>query len=375
MRQKKENPAVTGGFSQEDRSASDRRDEKDWILPPRLNPGDRAALIAPASPSSPKRLAEAVRALQGLGLRPVIFPSCRSRDEYLSGSDSLRSQDFMRAFTAPDIRAVFCLRGGYGSARILDRIDYEILRRHPKIFVGFSDITALHAALNEKARLITYHAPMPSSYRSCDESITLSSLKAALFSANGAYELIKIRKEPKDEDAGYRAADEDPHDSRKKRLPLKPKKSMKPEAGRLSGRLCGGNLTVLASLLGTPYEPDLSEKLLFLEDVGEKTYRIDRAFTALRLAGKLRGCRGILLGTFSDCPPAGKGGRTCEAVIREIAAPLGIPVLSGLPFGHSGPNMTITCGARCDVLIGNSEMRLKISPMASGPEAEKQSSA
>lgn len=301
------------------------------ILPARLHRGDRAALIAPSSPASEKQLREAVRSLRELGLEPVTFSSCLSRREYLSGDDRLRALDLMLAFSDPKIRAVFCLRGGYGSARILNLIDYDVIRRNPKIFAGFSDATALHAAIFSKCRLITYHAPMPSfPYRKYDSDITLASLREALFSEHGSYELKKAGSGSPVSSAVFRETEK--------------------EKVVMSGTLCGGNLTVFASLLGTPYEPDTGGCILFLEDIGEETYRVDRAFTSLCLAGKLDGCRGILLGTFSGCNPPHRGWRSCEEIIKETAAAFSVPVVYGLPCGHSAPNLTLPIGARCSVI-------------------------
>ncbi len=268
-----------------------------YICPPRLREGDRAALIATASPASEKQLAEAVRSLKELNLSPVVFSSCRAQKEYLSGDDRLRAHDLMLAFSDPRIRAIFCLRGGYGSARLLDLLDYNTIRQNPKIFAGFSDVTALHAAFAKHCGFITYHAPMPSyPYRKYDRHITLASLQAALFSESGSYELKKAEsgagKTDKKESCGNRTEGGSAPGI------------FGTETAVMNGRLLGGNLTVFASLLGTPYMPDTDGCILFLEDVGEKTYRIDRAFTSLRLAGKLKGCRGILLGTFSRLHPA-----------------------------------------------------------------------
>ena len=153
-----------------------------YIRPPRLREGDRTALIATASPASEKQLAEAVRSLKELNLSPVVFPSCRAQKEYLSGDDRLRAHDLMLAFSDPGIRAIFCLRGGYGSARLLDLLDYNTIRQNPKIFAGFSDVTALHAAFAKHCGFITYHAPMPSyPCRKYDRHITLASLQVRAF--------------------------------------------------------------------------------------------------------------------------------------------------------------------------------------------------
>ena len=368
------------------------------VRPEPLSEGDKVALISPSFYTSRKKLEDAVRSVEMLDLEPVVFPSCINKYDYLAGDDSLRAEDLMRAFSDPSIRAVFCLRGGYGAARILDLIDYKIIRKNPKAFIGFSDITALHTAINQRCGLITYHGPMPTApYHSMDKEISLSSLKKCLFGKESEYEVqlkeMKIlnegnrkRKENIDRTTGQAPIPDAASDRKQKRAGALSEQAdtLSEQTGALSartgtlseqadalsalagtlseqagslparagalmcGRLCGGNLTVLAAALGTPYEIETAGKILFLEDVGERTYRIDRAVSSLRLAGRLRACSGILLGTFEGCTPA-PGGRTCEQIIKEIAEPLGIPVLSGLPCGHSKPNMTLPFGAWCEI--------------------------
>ena len=424
-------------------------DGRKMIRPEPLSPGDQAALIAPSFHTSRKKLDDAVRSVEMLGLVPVVFPSCISKYDYLAGEDNLRAEDVMKAFSDPLIRAVFCLRGGYGAARILDLIDYEVIRKNPKVFVGFSDITALHTAINQRCGLITYHGPMPTaSYHSLDKEISLASLNHWLFDKQPVHEIQwkeakilnrgRIQKincgteklihnaarclddrrkcdgandviEMHTGHSAGKAGAEDARAVMHERVPGaaricagqpdrktgaedaravmhehilgaarvcagQPDRKAGAEDARtvmhehilgaarvcagqpdrktgalMSGRLCGGNLTVLAAALGTPYEIETAGKILFLEDVGERTYRIDRTVTALRLAGRLQACSGILLGTFEGCTPD-PGGRTCEQIIREIAEPFGIPVLSRLPCGHSKPNMTLPLGAWCEIL-------------------------
>ncbi len=324
------------------------------VRPAPLSEGDPVALISPSFYTSQKKLTSAVRSVEMLGLKPIAFASCSDRYDYLAGCDALRADDLMKAFADPSIRAVFCLRGGYGAARILDLIDYDIIRQNPKVFIGFSDITALHTVINQKCGLITYHGPMPTApYYSQDEEVTLSFLKRALFCKKGEYEihlngLRVLNEETRTKRKIENENDSEPYSDSDEEFGCAGPSNAK--AGALmSGRLCGGNLTVLAAALGTPYEIETAGKILFLEDVGERTYRIDRAVTSLRLAGRLEACSGILLGTFEGCAPE-PGGRTCEQIITEIAEPLGIPVLSGLPCGHSKQNITLPLGAWCEVM-------------------------
>lgn len=298
-----------------------------WPRP--LCQGDRVALIAPASPAPRGAAARAAEGLRSLGLIPELFPSCTSLAEggascftgsaasYLSGSDALRASDLLRAFTDDHIRGIFCLRGGYGSMRLLPLLDFQEIRKHPKVFCGFSDITALHIALQQKCGFITFHGPMPQTdYRALDD-YSRNSLQNALFRHRFSF------KNPPEE-------------------PLFPL-----FGGEADGILTGGNLTLIQSLQGSPYALHTEKKILFLEEVNEPTYRIDRMLTSLRLSGALTGLSGILLGTFTK--PGEEGPALPDSLLslfREMFAPLGIPVLAGLSAGHHFPQITLPLGAR-----------------------------
>lgn len=329
------------------------------LRPAPLRRGDRAALIAPSFHTEPEELKTAVRSVSYLGLEPAVFPSCASRYDYLAGSDEQRAKDLMDAFSDPSIRAVFCLRGGYGAARLLELIDYDVIRNHPKIFVGFSDITALHTVFNQKCGLITFHGPMPAAdYEKMDEDVSLSSLRRALFSEEDVWRVsvkglvfeerdksyIPGKDQPGEPTEGCRTAEREEEEEKESA----PRQSDGARRILMRGRLCGGNLTVLAAALGTPHAVETAGKILFLEDTGERTYRIDRAVSSLRLAGRLGACSGVLLGTFDGCAP-GPGGRASQQIIQEITAPLRVPVISGLPAGHSLPNMTLPMGACTEI--------------------------
>lgn len=288
------------------------------FFPPPLSSGDKVALTAPASPVSPEALSLAVDSLIFLGLEPVIMPSCTSRCEYLSGSDSRRADDINHAFASREIKGIFCIRGGYGSARLLPLLDTAIIQKNPKPFVGYSDITALHCASSIFGPMVTFHGPMPSSgYRLMDD-FTLASLKLWLFSPDKAKSL------------------ENPPEHRLEIIC----------PGKASGILTGGNLSVLVSTLGSPYEIDTKGKILFIEDVNEEPYKIDRALTSLTLAGKFRDCSAVLLGTFSECEPKNP---TCEysadSIIRHTVSALEKPVVSNIRAGHIPCQLTLPMGA------------------------------
>ena len=299
---------------------------KNLIFPHPLVPGDRVALAAPASPVSPDTLDTAVRSLRVIGLDPVVMPGCRESSKnskshgYLSGTDEQRAKDINDAFRSDEIKGVFCIRGGYGSMRILRLLDYEMIMKHPKVFAGFSDITAIHTALNDRCRFVTFHAPMPAADYEAFDSFTLDSLKNHVFRQPDCRPL------------------HNPHG-----IPIN---VLNP--GKAYGRITGGNLSVMTAMLGTPFEPDTRGSLVFLEDVGEPLYKLDRMLTSLSLAGKFEDCAGIVLGSFEDCPPDCKSSHEKSSLyelFRETLLPCSVPVISNLRFGHTYPQITFAPGA------------------------------
>lgn len=279
-----------------------------------LRPGDLVGVIAPAGPATPGRVAQVEPLFARFGLRARLYPSCHARHpqhDFLAGDDATRLSDLHAAFADADVAAVFCLRGGWGSARLLERIDAALLRANPKPFVGFSDITALHALLTREG-MVGLHAPMPASDLVLDGA------------EDDAQALFTLLLQPLP--AGHCFAPALAGDSW--RVP-----------GQASGQLVGGNLSIVASLLGTPWAWPMQDTILFLEDVSEALYRVDRLLTQLRHASVLAGARGFLLGSFTeDADPA--------AILREHLAGLGKPVLAGWPAGHGRPNRALPLGAQ-----------------------------
>lgn len=296
------------------------------IKPRALKQGATIGLINPSGAfHDQETLPALVKALEGKGFHVVCGESCTAKYGYLAGRDELRANDVMRMFLDDSIDAVFCARGGYGAARLLPMLDFPAIKAHPKIFVGYSDITALHAALNEHAELITFHGPM----------FDLKNTDAdAAFSFDALLRMLS--GDPSIENpSGY------------------PTKAL--NEGTAVGRLCGGNLTVLVHLLGTPYAPEFNKHLLFLEDIGEKTYRIDEMLVNLRDAGAFEACSGVIFGDFKDCPIEYPNfGLTLEEIISDIVLPAGKPVLFGLRAGHCSPKLTLPLGAlmRLDAAAG-----------------------
>lgn len=291
-----------------------------------LRRGDLVAVIAPAGPSTVERAALVPPLFERFGLRARLYPSCHARHpvhDFLAGDDATRLADLHAAFADADIAAVFCLRGGWGSARLLDRIDTALLRANPKLLIGFSDITALHALVVREGG-IGLHAPMPGS------NLVLEG------NEDDAQALFDLLMQPLP--AGHCFAPSLAADTW--RVP-----------GQASGRLIGGNLSIVASLLGTPWAWPRDGTILFLEDVSEALYRVDRLLTHLRHADVLDGARGFLLGSFTEDADA-------VAVLREHLAGLGKPLLAGWPAGHAIPNRALPLGARVTLDAGAGTLRL-----------------
>ena len=294
------------------------------LKPPRLRKGDAVAIIAPASaPPDPASLDRAVTAVTELGFVPRLGANARSRHGFLAGDDSARLADLMNAFSDPEVKAIICHRGGYGTARLLAQLDYGLIRRNPKVFVGYSDITTLHCALLRRAGLVSFHGPMLNSELAAGARVfTVESLLRTVMEPMPAGSLLK----------GHEGA-----------APVVLR------GGVARGALIGGNLSVLNTVLGTPYQPEFKDRILFLEDVGERPYRIDRMLTHLLSAGVLQQVAGIAIGVNKDCkdPKAAEGGeyrQSLDDVFRERLLPLEVPVVVGLPFGHVPINATIPLG-------------------------------
>jgi len=297
------------------------------IKPPRLNYGDTIAIIAPASaPPDPKAIDHSVEVLEQLGFKPKLAPNVRKRWGFLAGSDRERASDLMKMFQDRRVKAILCVRGGYGTARLLPLLDYRAIRANPKIFIGYSDITSLHCAFLEKSNLVSFHGPMLNSdfIRKDFPDFTLRSFLKTLMqpSASGS-----IRE-------GYK----------KKTVSIL-------RHGTASGPLLGGNLSLLCATLGTPFQPSFKGTILFFEDLDEVPYRFDRMLTQLLNAGLLHQVAGVAIGINANCfdPKAKKTKeyrQTMEDVLKERLLPLKVPVVTGLPFGHIPLNATLPLGAQ-----------------------------
>lgn len=256
-----------------------------------------------------------------LGWNAVVAAHAEDRIGYLAGNDRDRLSDFNRALRDPNVDAVWCLRGGYGIIRILSGIDYDAISRTPKPIIGYSDITALHAAVQRKCELITYHGPTA---REPLSDFSRDSFQRAVVAQTDSCGTAPNARE------------------------IHP--------GVADGRLVGGNLAVLASLCGTSFMPDLTDGILVLEDINEPVYRIDRMLQQLKMSGALNGCKAIAFGECVKCPDdgdGGAGGRPFDDVLSEIARELGLPCVAGIPLGHIDEQWTIPLGALATLDTGN----------------------
>ena len=299
------------------------------IKPRVLKPGDTVGLIAPASYTFDLwRLDDAAARVEALGLKPKFGKYVRGRRGFLSGTDEERLEDLHAMFADRSVAAVFALQGGYGTPRLLDRIDYELLRKNPKILLGYSDITGLHLAIGKKAGLVTFHGPnMIGSL----PPRTLDLLKRALFVA---------------EPIGEVTNPEEP-DPLNVEFPLRTV-----SAGVARGRIVGGNLTLVSATMGTPFEIETKDRILLIEDTGEAPYRIDRMLVQLKLAGKLEQAAGVVSGTCSDCAPSRSSFEltlSLSEVLDELLGSLRKPVLAGLLFGHTKEKAIIPMGVEAEL--------------------------
>ncbi len=313
------------------RAAGDKNKAADIIKPAAIKEGDTVAIIAPGTAvSDPDDLLRAEEILKFLKLNFIYGKNTIKGSGYKSRSIKERVDDLHHAFADDSVKAVFCIRGGYGSGQLLDSIDYGLIRSNPKVFTGYSDITALHIAIGKYSGLITFHGPV---LLSSFVPFTLNYYKKAVFS-----------REPigKIHNPNHNGSIRDPYPTRTI------------NGGKAKGRLTGGNLTLVCSLMGTPYEIETEGKILCIEDVGEEPYRIDRMLTQLRLAGKLEKAAGIAFGRCVECgpkqfEPSTTWDYSLGEVLDNILGGLGIPVFYGLTFGHSANQATLPMGIEAEI--------------------------
>lgn len=302
------------------------------LKPPALRPGDTVGIVAPASNIKQAELEAGCEALRRAGYLPFYFDSILEQDLYFAGSTQRRARELEEMFVRDDVRAIICARGGYGSNYLLEALDLEKIKAHPKIFIGYSDLTSLLTYFADATGLITFHGPMVAKDWAHDNGVDIASWHAALTG-------------PSPWDAASRA------DSGAKGL----------VDGVAEGILYGGCLSILIASLGTPYEILTEGTILFLEDVAAKPYQIDRMLMQLKLAGKLNSVRGFVFGEMRDCLQIANQGYTLEEVILRVIGELGVPVVFGLRSGHvTTGNITLPIGVRAALAVSGERVSLNI---------------
>jgi len=311
------------------------------IFPPRLASGDTIGIAAPASPpDKPEIIDEVINRFGGLGFKIKPGKYLRKREGYLAGSDEDRAADINAFFADPEVKGIFALRGGYGSCRILPLLDYAAIRANPKALVGYSDITAMHLAILVKSGLVTFHgsnassAFTPGNIVACRRMLMVDAAVPGGGAVDPALSILFSRSDPRGGNI----------------------KTVVP--GRAKGQLLGGNMTCLLRLIGTPYAPDFKGVILFLEDTGEKAYRVDGMFTHLRLAGILSQISGLVLGQFDHADSAEQD-RIAACLERE-AKRIGVPCVSGAPIGHFPEQIIVPQGAQAELDAGEGTLKINV---------------
>ncbi len=314
----------------------------DRIIPQGLKKGDTIGLVTPAAPVKEKTFLAAVRKVESLGFKVYYLPSVLSRYGYFAGSDQQRADELMHMFANPEVQGIMCVRGGYGTSRILDLLDYSLIRQNPKVFSGYSDVTAIHIAIGMNTGLVTYHGLMG-----------VSDFNE--FATGSFMDIVAVPKQ-------------------KYRYPYlrESETADNPEfdkytiaGGKAKGLLTGGNLTLLASLAGTNYEPDFKDKIVFIEEIEELTHRVDRMMIQLLMGTNLKKASGIVLGVFSECNKDDESSfLSLKEALSDILVPLNIPVAYGFPFGHIDNKVTIPYGIMARMNAGKNRLIL-LEPTAS----------
>jgi muramoyltetrapeptide carboxypeptidase len=302
------------------------------IKPPALRPGDTVGIVAPASNVKRSELEAGCEGLRRAGYRPFYFDSILEQDLYFAGSVERRARELEDMFKREDVHAIVCARGGYGSNYLLEALDWKKIKEHPKIFVGYSDLTALLTYLHDALGLITFHGPMVAKDWAREDGTDLPSWRAAL--------------------AGS--------------APWEPNLGAGSSAtglvnGAAEGILYGGCLSILVASLGTPYEIRTEGTILFLEDIAAKPFQIDRMLMQLKLAGKLTGLRGIVFGEMRDCLQTENQGYTLQEVLLRIVGELGVPIAYGVRSGHvTAGNITLPFGVRAELKVHGGQVNLRV---------------
>jgi muramoyltetrapeptide carboxypeptidase len=306
------------------------------VKPPALRPGDVVGVVAPASNIKRAELDAGCEALRRAGYKSFYFDSILEQELYFAGSVERRRSELEEMLVREDVRAIVCARGGYGTNYLLETLNLQKVRDHPKIFVGYSDLTTLLTYFGDETGLVTFHGPMVAKDWTHEDGVDLASWQAALSGA-GPWELALGA----DSGAGGLVD------------------------GDAEGILYGGCLSLLSASLGTPYEIRTEGTILFLEDLAAKPYQVDRMLMQLKLARKFEGVRGIVFGEMLDCVQTAKQGYTLEEIVGRVVGELGVPVAYGVRSGHvTSRNITLPFGVRAELTVHAGRVRLKITEAA-----------
>jgi muramoyltetrapeptide carboxypeptidase len=297
------------------------------IKPKRLSSGETVGIIAPSSGIDQADLDKSLQNMADLGFKTKLGKSVSKVNGFLAGTDKERLEDLHWAFADKTIDAVWCIRGGYGATRFLPQIDFKLIKKNPKIFIGYSDITALHTAIYQNCGLVTFHGPVA----------------ASTYSDYAKKHVVNTLMNPS---APYKI-ELSPDNVAKEAIAFKTEVITK---GKAKGKLIGGNLSLLTAMSGTPYGlRETKGKLLFIEDVGEKPYRLDRMFVQLKQSINLRELAGIALGVFAECDAPDDKSQNVLDVVKDQLGNLGIPVIYGLSFGHIRDQFTLPIGIEAEL--------------------------
>ena len=291
------------------------------ILPKRLIKGDVIGIVTPAGVITEEQLKRTIEKIETLGFKAYYLPSVLSQYGYFAGTDKERAKELMHMFTNKEVKGILCARGGYGAIRVLDLLDYNKIKTNPKILIGYSDITAFLSAIYEKTGLVTFHGPVGiSSFN----DYTIESFESILMNPKKHYKYPYQREKDTDNNPEF--------------------DFYTITEGIAEGELIGGNLSVIVSMIGSDFEPNFENKIVYLEEIEEKTYKVDRMLTQLIQATNIKKASGIVLGIFSDCNINDKPTFTLKETLSQILGSLNIPIVYGFPFGHVATKMTIPTG-------------------------------
>ena len=311
---------------------------KSILKPPRLKPGDTIALITPGSYITEQEKEESINNLRGLGFNVTYSDRLMQKNGYFSATDEERAADLNEMFKRKDVQGIMCARGGYGCARILPFLDYDLIEDNPKVLIGFSDVTALQYAILKNSNLITFHGPVSISTFS---SFSIRNFKSVLLDPTEELDLENSHTDNNYNPYGITVIAD----------------------GKAEGELVGGNLSIVTSLIGTEYDIDFSGKIIFLEEFLEEPYRVDRMLTQMIQAGKFENATGIALGVFKLCEPnktnpAFNSSFSLMDVLKDRLGKLGIPVIYGLSFGHIADKFTLPFGIKAELNSDTKQIKL-----------------